>query len=84
MGLSHFIVGLLVARDSASRLQDGASDFFRKVSQEIGCDTGSAATGWAASNPSRSALVPRLGFFFPVGDMQGYIRFKGYKEFTNL
>jgi hypothetical protein len=82
MGLSHFI--LLVARDSASRLHDGVSDFFRKVSQEIGCDTGSAATGWASSNLSRSALAPQLGFFFPVGDMQGYIHFRGYREFTQL
>ena len=25
---------------------------------------------------------PQLGFIFPVGDMQGYINLKGYKEFA--
>jgi hypothetical protein len=24
----------------------------------------------------------RLGFIFPVGDMQGYVNLKGYKEFA--
>ena len=25
---------------------------------------------------------PQLGFIFPVGEMQGYLNFKGYKEFA--
>jgi hypothetical protein len=25
---------------------------------------------------------PQIGFIFPVGDMQGYLNFKGYKEFA--
>jgi len=25
---------------------------------------------------------PQLGFIFPVGDLQGYINLKGYKEFA--
>jgi hypothetical protein len=26
---------------------------------------------------------PQIGFIFPVGNMQGYLYFKGYKEFAN-
>ena len=25
---------------------------------------------------------PQVGFIFPVGEMQGYLNFKGYKEFA--
>jgi hypothetical protein len=28
-----------------------------------------------------SALGPQIGYLFPVGDMQGYLNVKGYKEF---
>ncbi len=32
---------------------------------------------------SRVAGIGRqVGFIFPVGDMQGYLNFKGYKEFV--
>ena len=28
-----------------------------------------------------SGIGPQIGFIFPFGDMQGYLNFKGYKEF---
>jgi hypothetical protein len=28
-----------------------------------------------------SAIGPQIGYLFPVGDMQGYLNLKGYKEF---
>lgn len=28
-----------------------------------------------------TGIGPQIGFIFPVGDMQGYLNFKGYKEF---
>jgi hypothetical protein len=28
------------------------------------------------------AIGPQIGFIFPVGDMQGYLNFKAYKEFA--
>ena len=28
-----------------------------------------------------SAVGPQIGYLFPVGDMQGYLNLKGYKEF---
>jgi hypothetical protein len=27
------------------------------------------------------AIGPQIGYLFPVGDMQGYLNLKGYKEF---
>ena len=29
-----------------------------------------------------AAVGPQIGYFFPVGDMQGYVNFKGYREFA--
>ena len=28
-----------------------------------------------------SAIGPQIGYLFPVGNMQGYLNLKGYKEF---
>jgi hypothetical protein len=28
------------------------------------------------------AVGPQIGYFFPIGDMQGYINLKGYREFA--
>jgi hypothetical protein len=28
-------------------------------------------------------IGPQIGYLFPVGDMQGYLNLKGYKEFDN-
>jgi hypothetical protein len=39
------------------------------------------AIGWVASSRKWSASA-RVGFIFPVGNMQGYLNFKGYKEFA--
>jgi hypothetical protein len=27
------------------------------------------------------AMGPQIGYLFPIGDMQGYLNLKGYKEF---
>src|SRR5262249_28459283 len=66
----------------------GASQFLTKqvqvglvgyVYKEIGCDSGSGDRVCCF----QSQVVgggPQLGFIFPVGDMQGYLNFKGYKE----
>ena len=29
-------------------------------------------------------IGPQVGYLFPVGDMQGYLNLKGYKEFDNF
>ena len=68
----------------------GASQFLSKqllvglvgyAYQEIGCDSGSGdRVGCFQSQVV--GVGPQLGFIFPVGDMQGYINLKGYKEFA--
>jgi hypothetical protein len=48
--------------------------------QQLTDDTGSGAT----LGPFRSRVFgvgPQIGYLFPVGDMQGYLNLKGYKEF---
>ena len=32
--------------------------------------------------PQVVGIGPQLGFLFPVADLQGYLNFKGYKEFA--
>jgi hypothetical protein len=68
----------------------GASQFLTKqfqvglvgyVYKEIGCDSGSGdRVGCFQSQVV--GVGPQLGFIFPVGDLQGYINLKGYKEFA--
>ena len=68
----------------------GASQFLSKevfvglvgyVYKEIGCDSGSGdRVGCFQSQVV--GVGPQIGFLFPVGDMQGYFNFKGYKEFA--
>jgi hypothetical protein len=68
----------------------GASQFLTKqfqvglvgyVYKEIGCDSGSGdRVGCFQSQVV--GVGPQLGFIFPVGDMQGYINLKGYREFA--
>jgi hypothetical protein len=48
--------------------------------QQLTSDSGSGAT----LGPFKSRVLgvgPQIGYLFPVGDMQGYLNFKGYKEF---
>ena len=69
----------------------GASHFFTKqvmaglvgyVYKEIGCDSGSGDhVGCFQSQVV--GVGPQVGFIFPVGDLQGYINVKGYREFAN-
>lgn len=69
----------------------GASQFLSKevqvgvvgyVYREIGCDSGSGdRVGCFQSQVF--GLGPQLGFIFPVGDLQGYLNVKGYKEFAS-
>ena len=68
----------------------GASQFLTKqfqiglvdyVYKERGCDSG--AGDRVGCIQSQVVVVgPQIGFIFPVGDMQGYINLKGYKEFA--
>ena len=68
----------------------GASQFLTKqfqiglvgyVYKELGCDSGSGdRVGCFQSQVV--GVGPQLGFIFPVGEMQGYLNFKGYKEFA--
>jgi hypothetical protein len=49
--------------------------------QQITGDSGSGAI--LGDFKSRVAGIgPQVGFLFPVGDMQGYVNLKGYKEFA--
>lgn len=69
----------------------GASHFFTKqlqlglvgyYFQQITDDTGAGAT--LGGFRSRIAGAgPQIGYLFPVGDMQGYVNLKGYKEFAS-
>ncbi len=68
----------------------GASQFLSKqvqiglvgyVYKELGCDSGSGdRVGCFRSQVA--GIGPQIGIIFPVGDMQGYINLKGYKEFA--
>ena len=68
----------------------GASQFLSKqvmvglvgyVYKELGCDSGSGdRVGCFQSQVV--GVGPQIGFLFPVGDMQGYLNFKAYKEFA--
>jgi hypothetical protein len=67
----------------------GASHFFSKnmhaglvgyIYQQVTADSGSGAT----LGPFKSRIFgvgPQVGFIFPVGDLQGYLNLKVYKEF---
>jgi hypothetical protein len=51
------------------------------VYKEVGCDGGSGdRVGCFQSQVV--GIGPQAGFIFPVGNMQGYLNFKGYKEFA--
>ncbi|MCG2638485.1 MULTISPECIES: SphA family protein [Bradyrhizobium] len=68
----------------------GASQFLTKqvqvglvgyVYKQLGCDSGSGdRVGCFRSQVA--AAGPQVGFIFPVGDMQGYLNLKAYKEFA--
>ncbi|TWA99349.1 hypothetical protein FBZ96_104324 [Bradyrhizobium stylosanthis] len=68
----------------------GASQFLTKqvqvglvgyVYKQLGCDSGSGdRVGCFRSQVA--SIGPQIGFIFPVGDMQGYLNFKGYGEFA--
>jgi Putative MetA-pathway of phenol degradation len=49
------------------------------VYKEIGCDSGSGDRVGCFQSQVAS-IGPQLGFIFPVGDMQGYINLKGYRN----
>jgi hypothetical protein len=69
----------------------GASQFLTKqfmvglvgyVYKEIGCDSGSGdRVGCFQSQVI--GVGPQIGFIFLVGDLQGYLNLKGYREFAN-
>ena len=47
--------------------------------QQLAGDSGAGAT--LSDFKSRVLAVgPQIGFLFPVGDMQGYLNLRGYKE----
>ncbi|GLR93405.1 hypothetical protein GCM10007858_10290 [Bradyrhizobium liaoningense] len=68
----------------------GASQFLSKqvqvglvgyFYQQLGCDSGSGdRVGCFRSRVG--GVGPQIGFIFPIGDKQGYLNFKGYKEFA--
>jgi len=68
----------------------GASQFLSKqvqvglvgyVYKQLGCDSGPGdRVGCFRSQVA--GVGPQVGFIFPVGDMQGYLNFKAYKEFA--
>jgi hypothetical protein len=68
----------------------GASQFLSKqvliglvgyVYKELGCDSG-AGDRVGCFQSQVAAVGPQIGYIFPVGDMQGYLNLKGYKEFA--
>jgi hypothetical protein len=73
-----------------AHLDWGASQFLTKqfmvglvgyVYKQISCDSGSGdRVGCFESQVA--GVGPQVGFIFPVGGMQGYLNFKGYKEFA--
>lgn len=68
----------------------GASQFLSKqvqvglvgyVYKQLGCDSGFGdRVGCFRSQVAGAG--PQIGFIFPVGDMQGYLNLKAYKEFA--
>jgi hypothetical protein len=51
------------------------------VYKEVGCDSGFGdRVGCFQSQVV--GIGPQIGFIFPVGDLQGYLNLKGYKEFA--
>ncbi len=51
------------------------------VYKEVGCDGGSGdRVGCFQSQVV--GIGPQIGFIFPLGNMQGYLNLKGYKEFA--
>jgi hypothetical protein len=68
-GTSHFFT---------KQLQLGlVGYYFQQVTDDIGAP--------ALLGGFRSRVVgvgPQIGYLFPVGDMQGYVNLKGYKEFA--
>src|SRR5262245_11188901 len=68
----------------------GASQFLSKqtlvglvgyVYKEIGCDSGSGdRVGCFQSQVV--GIGPQAGFIFPLGDLQGYLNIKAYREFA--
>jgi hypothetical protein len=68
----------------------GTSHFFTKqvmaglvgyVYKEVGCDSG-LGDHVGCFQSQVVGIGPQLGFIFPLGDLQGYLNFKGYKEFA--
>jgi hypothetical protein len=68
----------------------GASQFLSKqvlvglvgyVYKQVSCDSGSGDRVGCFQSQVAS-IGPQIGFIFPVGEMQGYLNFKGYKEFA--
>ncbi len=51
------------------------------VYKEIGCDSGSGDRVGCFQSQVAS-VGPQITFLFPVGNMQGYLNFKGYGEFA--
>jgi hypothetical protein len=68
----------------------GASQFLSKqvlvgvvgyVYKQLGCDSG-AGNRVGCFQSQVAALGPQVGYIFPVGNMQGYLNVKAYKEFA--
>jgi hypothetical protein len=68
----------------------GASQFLTKqlqigavgyVYREIGCDSG-AGDRVGCFQSQVVGIGPQIGYVFPLGDMQGYVNLKAYKEFA--
>jgi hypothetical protein len=68
----------------------GASQFLSKqvqvglvgyVYKQLGCDSG-AGDRVGCFRSQVAGVGPQVGFIFPVGDMQGYLNLKAYKEFA--
>jgi hypothetical protein len=68
----------------------GASQFLTKLLQigvvgyvyrEIGCDSG-AGDRVGCFQSQVVGIGPQIGYIVPLGDMQGYINLKAYKEFA--
>ena len=51
------------------------------LSWQLGCDSG-AGDRVGCFQSQVVGVGPQIGFIFPVGEMQGYLNFKGYKEFA--
>lgn len=51
--------------------------YFQQVSDDLG-----APDSFGGFRSRVAGVGPQIGFLFPLGDMQGYINLKGYKEFA--